>query len=155
MAAKVRPLFVYGSLLSPEVLRVLLRRVPRMRSATIRGFRRYGLLERPYPAVCADAEGVVKGEIIFDLEPSEAEVLDDFEGDEYGKVQVEATIDGAEGTSIEVDLYAYAQRTADMQGQWSYDAFRDAHLESYVTMCEEYIADANSRGIGTLFSDRV
>ena len=72
MAAKVRPLFVYGSLLSPEVLRVLLRRVPRMRSATIRGFRRYGLLERPYPAVCADAEGVVKGEIIFDLEPSEA-----------------------------------------------------------------------------------
>ncbi|KAL7165813.1 hypothetical protein ACSBR2_036643 [Camellia fascicularis] len=43
--------FVYGSLLSDEVVRVLLKRVPQSSSAILDGFHRFSIKERIYPAI--------------------------------------------------------------------------------------------------------
>lgn len=50
MAAK-KPLFVYGTLLSDEVLGVLLGRIPKSKDVYLKGFHRFKLQGRVYPAI--------------------------------------------------------------------------------------------------------
>jgi len=45
------PLFVYGTLLSDEVIGKVLGRVPRRLAATLQGFHRHRLNNRSYPAI--------------------------------------------------------------------------------------------------------
>ena len=44
-------LFVYGTLLYPEIVGALLRRVPTQTPGLIKGYRRYGLNQFVFPAV--------------------------------------------------------------------------------------------------------
>jgi len=47
-------LFVYGTLMYPEILEVLLQRVPESTRARIKGYKRYGLKKFVFPAVVED-----------------------------------------------------------------------------------------------------
>jgi gamma-glutamylcyclotransferase (GGCT)/AIG2-like uncharacterized protein YtfP len=90
--------FVYGSLLAPEVLHALLGRVPTHKPALLRGFRRYALRDRAYPGVVrvpesAAPDACVHGNVLLNLAPREAHLLDLFE-DEYT----------AEAVSVEVEV---------------------------------------------------
>ena len=70
--------FVYGSLMSPEVLSSLLGRVPPRRPATLRGYRRFAIVDRVYPAVLADEttiNDVVDGEVLHGMTRRELAVL--------------------------------------------------------------------------------
>ncbi len=72
--------FVYGSLLAPEVLRALLGRVPPAKAATLHGHRRYSIRERTYPAtVKASDADAVQGRVLLDLSSKEKRLLDLFE----------------------------------------------------------------------------
>ena len=56
---------VYGTLLSEEILAILLHRVPDMSSATVKGFRRHRIQGRVYPAIIpaegsAEVQGMVR-----------------------------------------------------------------------------------------------
>lgn len=92
--------FVYGSLLAPEVLHALLGRVPTHKPALLRGFRRYALRDRAYPGVVrvpesAAPDAFVHGNVLLNLAPREAHLLDLFE-DEYN----------VEAVSVEVEVSA-------------------------------------------------
>jgi hypothetical protein len=56
--------FVYGTLMAPEVLKALINRVPPMKPAVIKGFRRYRVKGQVFPAIVPDlADSQVDGQV--------------------------------------------------------------------------------------------
>jgi gamma-glutamylcyclotransferase (GGCT)/AIG2-like uncharacterized protein YtfP len=43
--------FVYGTLMAPEVLELLIKRVPKSRAATLKGYARYRVKQQVFPAI--------------------------------------------------------------------------------------------------------
>ena len=82
-------LFIYGSLMSEEVLRALLHRCPTVQPALLRGFHRFRIRGRPYPAIApvpadfadggAAPGGEVAGLVLCGLSEAERAILDYFE----------------------------------------------------------------------------
>ncbi len=75
-------LFVYGSLLFPEVLRALLGRVPNRVPASAPGWRVAALPGCVYPGLVR-GPGTATGLVMTDLAQREWQVLDAFEGELY------------------------------------------------------------------------
>jgi gamma-glutamylcyclotransferase (GGCT)/AIG2-like uncharacterized protein YtfP len=75
-------LFAYGSLTFPEVLEVVLGRVPALVPATASGWRIAALRDRPFP-VLVPGDGVARGVLITGLTRTEWQVLDAFEAPSY------------------------------------------------------------------------
>ncbi|GLZ16185.1 hypothetical protein Acsp04_64200 [Actinomadura sp. NBRC 104425] len=95
-------LFVYGTLRFPEVLRVLLGRVPDMRPATATGWSVRALPGKVYPGLVADPDGVARGLVMTDLTEDERRLLDAFEGDGYDPVLIPLD-DGATRPGVRVE----------------------------------------------------
>ena len=100
-APATREIFVYGTLLWPAVLEVLLRRLPEARPAVINGFARKRVCGQTYPALvkanveipCPSgrvAESPVVTGLLLTVKPSEIAMLDWYEGEEYEMLEVEA-----------------------------------------------------------------
>lgn len=54
--------FVYGTLMAPEVLKLLIKRVPESRAATLKGYARYRVKGQVFPAIIpSTSESKVKG----------------------------------------------------------------------------------------------
>lgn len=67
--------FVYGTLMFPEVLQALIERVPRSQAAVIHGYQRGRIRGQVFPGtVRASAAERVRGLVLFDLRPEELEV---------------------------------------------------------------------------------
>src|SRR3989442_15410683 len=75
-------LFVYGSLLFPEVLLALLGRLPSRTPATAPGWRVAALPGRPYPGL-VPGPGSASGLLMTGLREEEWDTLIAFEGDLY------------------------------------------------------------------------
>lgn len=75
-------LFAYGTLTFPEVLEVLLGRVPELVEAKASGWRVAALRDRPFP-VLVPAEGVVEGVLVTGLTSAEWQMVDAFEAPSY------------------------------------------------------------------------
>jgi hypothetical protein len=108
-APKATTCFVYGTLMSPDVLRILLGRVPGMRpGAVLSHHSRHPVLGRVYPGVVPappagpdDAGGMptttidaVEGILLLDITPSDMKCLDWFEdeGVDYTRSSVQITV---------------------------------------------------------------
>ena len=130
--------FVYGSLMAPEVLSALLGRVPSRAAACVRGFHRYRIRDRVYPAIARCEESSVDGHLLSGMTPRELAVLDWFEDEAYVMTPVRAEL--ADGAAAETIAYAY-EDTRDLHGTWDYDAFRNAHLDEFVVMCAAFAED--------------
>ena len=146
-----RPLFVYGTLMAPEVLTVLLERMPPLCPARLCGHSRYSLPGRVYPGVYGGrgSEVAVPGQLLADLTEAEAWVLDMFEGDEYEKRPVEVEMEVVEAPSSTVLAEAYVLAAPPPPGAvedgWGYAAFRRNHLGAYVDMCGRFRAHIERR----------
>ncbi len=128
LSAGSEALFVYGSLLFPEVMRVLLGRIPAGLPASVAGWRVAALPGRVYPAL-VPGETVAKGQLISDLTPADWRLLDAFEDDVYELRRLTLT-DGRYGWS-----YVCAERTDAASHDWDIDTFERDHLTSYLKRC--------------------
>jgi gamma-glutamylcyclotransferase (GGCT)/AIG2-like uncharacterized protein YtfP len=89
-------LFVYGTLLAPEVMRRVCGRVPPATSATLPGFARGGINGEPYPAIVRSQGSCVQGLLYTRVTPPMLTRLDRYEGGLYRRCVVEVdTRDGA------------------------------------------------------------
>eukprot|EP00884_Botryococcus_braunii_P019674 jgi/Botrbrau1/6390/Bobra.49_1s0008.1 len=129
-------LFVYGTLQAEEVLLALIGRVPQIRSASLKGYRRYGLSGLNFPGTVRSVVGdEVDGQVLFDVNSTEVSVFDAFEGDEYYKQHVIVFLE--DGTPVEADVYLWHDDGRHLlSGTWDYQAWRNAHLQEYVEMCK-------------------
>jgi len=122
------PLFVYGSLLFPEVLQVLLGRVPHSIDASAPGWRVAALHDRVYPAL-VPGPGSARGLLLIDLSQAEWQVLDDFEAKMYD-LRLIALSDGRQGLAYVCDDAAEA-----CSHDWDRNRFASDHLPAYVERC--------------------
>ena len=85
-------LFVYGTLRFPEILEILLGRVPALSPASARGWRVRALPGVAYPGMVADPDGVADGVLLAGLTEAECRLLDAYEDPEYEPTLI--TLDG-------------------------------------------------------------
>ncbi|MEV6276142.1 gamma-glutamylcyclotransferase family protein [Nocardia sp. NPDC051832] len=122
-------LFVYGTLLFPEVLTVLLGRCPRRAPAELPGWRVAVLPDRVYPGLVADPAGVAAGMVLSGLSPAEWAVLDHFEDDEYDL----RPVDLATGPA-----WTYVWTAAALPELWCSADFAATHLAAFLPRCEQW-----------------
>ncbi|CAN1324160.1 AIG2-like protein D [Linum perenne] len=84
--------FVYGSLMADEVVRVLLNRVPHSSAALLNSYHRFSIKGRVYPAILPVDNKKVKGRVLFGITDPELLVLDIFEDVEYQRRTVEVSL---------------------------------------------------------------
>ncbi|MDX8053967.1 gamma-glutamylcyclotransferase family protein [Lentzea sp. BCCO 10_0798] len=124
-------LFAYGSLTFPEVLQVLLGRVPELVTAKASGWRIAALRDRPFP-VLVPGDGAAEGVLILGLTHDEWRILDAFEAPSYELRELDLDV-GRGWTYI-----AGAQADAEwgiLSLDWTRDSF---DLPPYLRRCTEW-----------------
>lgn len=146
---RLRNVFVYGTLLAPEIVNVLIERIPRSAPAWLSDHRRFSLRGRTYPAAVPFPEAKLLGKVLYDLTDEELAVLDAFEDIDYTKELVEPVLQvdekqaGANLKSrLQAIVYVWANVKDDnLYGEWDCEEFREKYLEEYVEMCKEFISE--------------
>ena len=121
-------LFVYGSLLFPEVLQALLDRVPNRVPASAAGWRVTALPGRVYPGLVR-AQSEAAGLLMTDLTPPEWDTLDAFE-DQLYQLQRLALSDGRAGWA-----YVCGDIIQTPPDDWDPQQFAVRDLAAYVGGC--------------------
>ncbi|MGO4612765.1 gamma-glutamylcyclotransferase family protein [Nocardia sp. 2YAB30] len=119
-------LFAYGTLQFPEVLKVLLGRVPSLEPADLTGWRAAVLPRRVYPGLVRTAGGLTRGAVLTDLSAAEWMILDAFEDDEYDLCRVRV---GGRAEPVWTYVWTAATDSAD----WQRDRFAADHLALFAT----------------------
>jgi gamma-glutamylcyclotransferase (GGCT)/AIG2-like uncharacterized protein YtfP len=88
-------LFVYGTLLAPDVMRRVCGQVPPAMPATLPGFVRGGIAGEPYPAIVRSPGACVHGLLYARVTASMLSRLDRYEGGLYRRCVVE--VDAGDG----------------------------------------------------------
>ena len=110
-------LFVYGTLLHDDTVRRVIGRVPASEPATLNGYRRMRMLDRPYPVIRPAPTEQVGGRILTGLNRSQIHQIDRYEGKEYRRKRVRVHLpDGSHRTAW---TYVAAARSGE---SWSNDS---------------------------------
>lgn len=129
------PLFVYGTLLFPEILDALLSRVPHYLDATLPAYRRFSIHDgpyvRPYPAILPEPKALVKGILLLELSKEEGQILDAYEGEDYTKTTCVVTC-GSELVDAHVYVWRADQR-GQLRGNWDPGNFQSNYLNAYLS----------------------
>lgn len=131
-------LFVYGTLMSPQVTETLLGRLPkRVPSVLLRGYIPHPVRNQVYPGLVANEEKTTMGTLYFDLTPREMARLDWFEDVQYRRIDVTVEYYNAESTLQQCGTHTYLyiddpKRTLDASREWSFDDFEREKLEWYL-----------------------
>ena len=142
--------FCYGTLMAPEVMQVLLGRVPSYQAAVLLGsFRRHPVRTFMFPGLIR-AEGDlsntvqqrIQGVLYQDLSADELKRLDYFEGPEYNKIPCDVeTVETNEKVATQLYLWTNPSRDLDLTQTWSYEYFYsndlDQYLEKVVRPCRD------------------
>jgi gamma-glutamylcyclotransferase (GGCT)/AIG2-like uncharacterized protein YtfP len=129
-------LFVYGTLMVPEVLVALLGRVPSRREASLTGYRRYAIQGECYPAIISDANASVSGYLLTGLTEAEVEIFDAYEGDPYERTQVSVNVNGAP-TGAQCYVWRSESDVRFGRDEWNLETFRTTHLARYLRALTE------------------
>jgi gamma-glutamylcyclotransferase (GGCT)/AIG2-like uncharacterized protein YtfP len=130
----MRPLFVYGTLLFPEILHLLLGRLPVSSEAVLPGYHRFSIHDGPcvraYPAVFPQPGAEVHGLLLHGLSPAEQAVLDAYEDDDYIKTAVTVV---QKGEMTDANVYVWhTGKKGQLRGTWDAEQFRAQNLQTYI-----------------------
>ncbi|KAK3155990.1 hypothetical protein QOZ80_2AG0101390 [Eleusine coracana subsp. coracana] len=138
-AGRPHSVFVYGTLMAEEVVRVLLGRTPPSSPATLPDHQRFSIKGRVYPAILPVQGKHVNGKVFKDLTDRELDVFDIFEDEEYVRETVEVSLTDS---SEKLLAYAYIWANAsdpDLCGEWDFQEWRKVHLKDYLEMTQEFM----------------
>ena len=121
-------LFAYGTVMFPEVMQVLLGRVPDSVPASVAGWRVAALPGRVYPAMVS-AEAIAHGALITGLNTSEWRIIDAFEDDIYELHPLTLT-DGRAAWA-----YVCSGQHKVSADDWDVERFERKHLVAYLKQC--------------------
>lgn len=132
MSRRVNHLFTYGSLVVPDLMRVVTGGEHRHAAASLAGFERFLLQGRVYPGIVACAGGATPGRVYFDLGDAALDRLDYYESDEYVRERVEVVLESRERISAFAYVIPPAQRHLVSDRRWDEAAFMAHHLEDFL-----------------------
>ncbi|XP_061339311.1 AIG2-like protein D isoform X2 [Gastrolobium bilobum] len=131
--------FVYGSLLSDDVVRVLLKRVPSSATATLHGL--FKIKGRVYPAILPVENKKVAGRVLLGISGLELDVLDEFEDIEYTRSDVEVLL---MDTSEKLKVHAYVwsnPNDQDLYAEWDFEEWKQVHMNDFVKMTDGFMQE--------------
>lgn len=128
-------LFVYGTLMVPEIQEALLQKKVKSKDAILEGFSAnciiYGQYITEYPFLKPGTGISVKGKIIYPISGMDLSLIKYYEGSEYILANVSVTVDGKD---MDVPTFMLKKKDRVEYGpQWEYDKFISEYLESYTT----------------------
>ena len=125
-------LFVYGTLLAPELRHALLGRALAGVPAELDGYACFRVRHAPYPAIAPVPDATTAGELIDGLSPADLDKLDAYESAMYRRLVV--TVRDGAGNDVEAFTYVIdksaVQRLSDEH--WDYATFRLRKLDRYL-----------------------
>jgi gamma-glutamylcyclotransferase (GGCT)/AIG2-like uncharacterized protein YtfP len=130
-------LFVYGTLLFPDLVRALIGRVPERTAASVAGWRAAALPGRAYPGLVPAAGATAGGLLLTGLTAAEWQIIDDFENGGYDLTEL-TLVDGRPAwvyTWAWAGARTGAEDAAPLPEDWSADEFAAQHLADYVAQC--------------------
>ncbi len=128
-------IFVYGSLIFPEVVFALTNRNFKTKNAILKNFKRFKIFDgkkpRTYPAITTFEGNQVKGKILFNVDEESLKIIDLFEPKEcYYRKELKVNFDGKE-----VLTYTYVWNSKDIEklkSEWSAKEFKKKYLNFYL-----------------------
>ncbi|KAL1210455.1 AIG2-like protein C [Cardamine amara subsp. amara] len=134
-------LFVYGSLQDPQVVYVLLNRVPDHVSAVLSAFQRFRIKGRVYPTILPDGSGEVTGKVLKGITDAELKILDDFEDVEYDRKAVEVMLTDT-SEKLQVETYAWKNKDdPDLYREWDFEEWKRHDKEDFITATKKFLEE--------------
>ena len=132
--------FVYGTLMSSDVVMVLLGRELEGQKARLRDFSCHPVSKRVYPGIIQSEGKEVDGLLLQGLNKRDVKILDYFEdeGVDYSRqqVSVEVEVIGIDFKSTSIASHAFVWNcggdTLDLGARWNYEEFVRQHLARYL-----------------------
>ncbi|CAL9233791.1 unnamed protein product [Arabidopsis halleri] len=136
--------FVYGSLMADDVVRLLLNRIPQTASATLPDFHRFSIKGRVYPAILPAKADKVTGKVLFGITDHELNVLDEFEDIEYEREDVQVLLTDSSDEKLQTKTYVWAKKDdPDLYGTWDFEEWKQLHMEGFLKMTKEFAEELN------------
>lgn len=133
-------IFVYGTLLFPEITKKLTGKSFKTLPAVLPGFKIYCIKERDYPAIFVENGSETKGKILLDVEDSDLQILSFYEGDEYKKEKVTVLINGKPEIAL---AFVWAKENEFLENKkWDLHWFEINNLEHYLNIVIPETLDA-------------
>ncbi|MEM6820821.1 MAG: gamma-glutamylcyclotransferase family protein [Verrucomicrobiota bacterium] len=124
-------LFAYGSLISSEVIELVLGYVPESNPAYLEGYACYYVNEATFPGMVKDPKGKTEGLIYRDLTEHDWQRLDAYEDEFYERQLLSVTSQGKEIFSMGY-VIPETSRSVLSDNFWSWSEFQQLHLENYL-----------------------
>lgn len=127
---RILPLFTYGTLMFPAVVKCLIGRVPECQPAAIEGYRRWEVVGEPYPGLIKEKGNRVEGILYLHLSEEEWKLVTAFEDDFY---ELEEVIVLSSEAPIRALAYIVppSRRSVLSEGAWDPESFRRTHLPRF------------------------
>ncbi|WP_158865384.1 gamma-glutamylcyclotransferase family protein [Maribellus comscasis] len=123
-------IFVYGSLLFPELVRKLTGKRFNSVPATVKGFKRFAVKGCDYPAIVPCNDCAVQGLLLLDVDEESVHVLTLYEGEEYSKKEVDVFAGELKYKAI---AFVWESDLCYLEDfDWDQNAFRQQSLQNYV-----------------------
>jgi gamma-glutamylcyclotransferase (GGCT)/AIG2-like uncharacterized protein YtfP len=132
-------LFVYGTLMVPEVMYAVcgydLPGVP----ASVEGYRRRRVVGESYPAIAPSPGNSVSGTLYRNVSTTQLAVLDDFEGAMYRRRDL--LVQTGDG-DVKAAAYVVAEGCLALLSseEWSLETFTDRHLSDFMADYQGFLA---------------
>lgn len=123
--------FTYGSLMYPDIFKQVAGHEPLSLTAFAHQWRRYGLANRTYPGAMPEEKSgcVIKGVLWLDVTAQGLAALDQFEGDEYRRVEIQVRTE----KNALYRAYIYQWLLSDqVRGDWQLADFEQYHRKQFV-----------------------
>ena len=135
-------IFVYGTLLLPEISEVVIGRMPPSRAATLPGYASFLMRGECFPGLVADAASETSGLVFDDIRPGEWQRLDEYEGEMYALVPVPVVL----GSGALADARVYVLRSEHLDQltdmPWDFKRFAVEEAEAFLEFLR---ADGSSK----------
>ncbi|HKI88295.1 MAG TPA: gamma-glutamylcyclotransferase family protein [Draconibacterium sp.] len=123
-------IFVYGSLLFPELLTALTGNSFIYSPAILYGFKRFRVKGCDFPAIIEETRSKTEGLLIENVDEKSMEILSFFEGDEYREEKVTIFISDKEITAI--TFIWGADKSLLVNRDWDANEFKNKSLDYYL-----------------------
>ncbi len=123
-------LFVYGSLLFPELVKAFTGKNLHYIPVTLAGYKRCRIESCDYPAIFENSGSIVEGALIKNVDERSLEILSFFEGDEYEKKYV--TVFDSEVKYKAIAYVWIGQKPLLKEQVWDATDFQQSSLHFYI-----------------------
>ena len=123
-------IFVYGTLLSPEIITKLTGKTFKTTPAVLSGYKKYCVKGCDYPAVIQIDDSITSGMVLENVDDYSLYVISFYEGNEYEKLKVTINLND-ESKEVLVFVWVKGQELLENK-EWDFRHFQKNKLKYYI-----------------------